>query len=50
MLLSVVKSTSSPSPFSYKEKGNFFFLSFQERKACPDTSGGEVLDYFKDRH
>ncbi len=48
---SVVINTSSPNPFFYKAKGNFLFsLSFQERLACPDTSEGEVLDYFKDRH
>ncbi len=51
MILSVVINTSSPAPFSYKEKGNFLFsLSFQERKACPDNSGGEVLVYLKDTH
>ncbi len=51
MILSIIINTSSPAPFSYKEKGNLLFsLSFQERLACPDTSGGEVLDHIKNRH
>ncbi len=51
MIRSIFINTSSPDPFSYKEKGNLLFsLSFQEREVCPDTSGGEVLDYFKDGH